>query len=63
MEGTQLFVITSDLNGKNVTVDLFPKMVLHLGDSEGEVHILKMAYVQEQKSGLFSVPIVIYARK
>lgn len=51
------------LTEKNSTVDLFPKMVHRLGDSEGEVHILKMAYVQEQKSGLFSVPIVTYARK
>lgn len=46
-----------------MTVDLFPQMVCCLGDSEGEVQVLKMAYVQEQKSGLFSVPIVIHARK
>lgn len=46
-----------------MTVDWFLKMVRRLGDSEGEVHFLKMAYVQEQKSDLFSVPIVIYARK
>lgn len=37
-------------------------MVRCLGDSEGEVQVLKMAYAQEQKSGLFSVPIVVYAR-
>lgn len=63
MEDTQLFVITSDLNGKNVTVRLFPQMAHCLGDSEGDVQVLKMAYAQECKSGLFPVPIVIYARK
>lgn len=62
MEDTQLFVITSDLNGKNVTVGLFPQMVRCLGDSEREVQVLKMVYAQEQKSGLFSVPIVVYVR-
>lgn len=62
VEDTQLFVITSDREGKNVIIGSFPQMVQYLDDSEGEVQVLKMAYVQEQKSGLSSVPMVIYSR-
>lgn len=62
VEDTQLFVITSDLRGKNVIIGSFPQMLHYLDDSQGEVQVLKMASVQEQKSGFFSVPMVIYSR-
>lgn len=63
MEDTELFVITSDLNGKNVTVDLFPQMVRRLGDSEGGSTSFKNGLCSGTKIRSLFCSIVIHATK